>query len=1171
MKPTFAYLPLVGGLFVLTLSACVLAPALRAGDAAPAASSLRVAAAGERPVAPCRGLTYTPEGIETVRETARDSTRGQLLAAEIFENAQPWLAMSDEEIRALVPTADSVLAVGYAGDPKTGQSWPSWARSGGMCSLDRPGTVRSPYTGDIYGAAGPGEEYYDAGDGWVRPSDQKRFYFKGVWNSWIIDQMHDAVDTLSLAYMLSGDPAVADRALLILDELATLVAQRSPEQGAIDGFSYGKENKNFLCYSGNHANSRTLNTVFALDLLGNVSRASQSAGDGSGRTVFEKIRDQYFDVYELNYKETRHTLYNHTTILYANELAQGVLFGNPEMIREGIDVLVVWLEQTLNRDGQYYENAGGYERVGVNYAATLMLPLSNYDPSNYPDPQLYPKPEDYPFALKFGNDPSWYSAAFLMKYRMMASGRMIAFGDMWEDRLVLPGEVREWDPRLWCSFARLLYWQTDNEEWKEQISERYWSLPEEVRSEPTLGNVYEMGMSQWIEPERPHEEPEMKDSLLQDSSDLLPAKMIALVRSGEGEDHRAAFLSGSVHYSHGHDDQLGLILYAKGMNLTGIYGYPAAGSPAHRGWAIKPASHWTLVVNEDLPAPDYPAKNAPPASLQGWVTKDMGLSAQLVEMSNPYLWQDRIAPDMSEYRRLLWMVDVSDEEFYYLDFFRAEGGRTHDYFWTGQWLDQASPGEGFAVDGIEPEEIPGVWSLAGLNPRYRDADFNVPGRSWGERLDPGKRGTIRPIGIPGEAINIDSAWNPPPQNGYGFIYDVKEDVTDDNWSASWDLIDGRNTMRLTFVNNEEQEAIVARNPAAEVDRYHSMVVARRSGAEPLKSQFAALVEVAEDGQWPVLEAERIELDPAAGMGVRLTLDNGCTDTLLAGQSERSKLDDGEVRLVGARGFVRTGPDGDVREMLLHEGTFLEAGAFRLTFPEPNWRAKVIEVIPDDRHNRVVLDDSLPTGRILAGQPVMFSGDKGRAGPATLQDVTYMIEAVSASPKGSVLDFGSQRMVSSTVVVDTIEADGAVTSTWPNEILGGRYRDTGYYTGRKVAAAGDRSRSTVVESYPNRKKFYPHEGGLFKSGEKLEFYLVQDGDQARIPHVATLKQMGEGQWRLSSNAAVGIRIPVAQKAVLYASAGGTERKLAASANGFVECVVPVDWTVDGNMVLDLRPE
>ncbi len=1140
-------------LSVMTLAAAVGVLCAAVSSAPAADEALRVASPDERPVRPYRGLTYTAAGIREVRAVARDTPRGRILAAEVFASVGPWLALSDEAMRALVPAPDATLASGVAGDPKTNQSWPPAGRGEDMCSLDRPGTVRSPHTGDVYGDAPAGAPFHDSGDGWVRPADGRRFYFRGIWNSWIIGQLHAAVDNLALAFMLTGDERTAERGLLILDELATLKARRGEDPGLIDGASYGGANKHALGYSGNNANRRMFDTALSVDLLAGSTAARRPSRGAPGLSILDNLRENYFGIYERSYKENRQTLYNHTTALFSNQIAQAVLFGRPADLAEGIEVIAVWLEQCLTRDGQYYENAGGYERVGVDYAATMMLPLENYRPQNYDNPPDYPDPAAYPFGLRFGNDPRWYSAAFLMKYRMMASGRMIAFGDMWEDRLAIPGQTREWDPRLWCSFARLLYRQTDNPAWKEEIARRYWSLPEAVRNEAVLATVAGLGMSQWLEPARPAVPLPETASLLQTDSDLIPGKMIAIMRSGQGNDHRALFLSGSVHYSHGHDDQMAFILYAKGMCLTGTYGYPSAGSPTHRGWAIKPASHWSLVVNEDLPAPRYPAKNAPPASLQAWVPRLNGGACQLVEMSNPFLWQDRIAPDMTEYRRLLWMVDVSDEDFYVVDFFRATGGRTHDYLWTGQWLDQPNPAAGFAVQGIAPEPVPRAWTLAGLNRRWREAAFNAPGRSWAELLENGKTGMIRAEGIPSDVPTDSRDWNPPPENGYGFIYDLRRQTTAANWSATWDLVDGRHTMRLTMVNNEDQDAMTARNPASEAERFHSMVIARRNGPAPLRSRFAALVEAAPSGRWPVREAERLAVPPEAGMGVRMALRNGSSDVLLAGATPASAVAAGDVRLTGARAFVRRDAAGAVAEMVLHEGTALSVGGVALAFDEPAWSATVVEVIPSDTDNQVVVDRPLPWTARLQGRPVVFAGVPGRPGPAYLQDESYRLEQAVPEGRGARLHVGSQRIVAARVLVEAIEADGGVTSTWPNEVRGGRFADTGLFTGRRVAVSGEPGRATGVAAYPSRRTFQPVEKGLFKPGDRLEFHMIQTGDRARLPHLASLRRTGADSWELWATGEVTVRLPARDGQALQTADGAA---LATAAGGQVACRVAI---------------
>src|SRR5690606_20765850 len=193
------------------------------------------------------------EGIERVREVARSTSRGQAMAAAVFETAEQWLAFSPAEIEALVPSPDSVFAMGYSGDPKTGNPWPAHARGDEMCRLDRPGEVRSPDTGDVYGIQQPGEEFYDDGGGWRRPNDGQVFYFVGIWNAWLVDRMLSSIDDMALAYMLSGDERVAERALQMLDALATLRANRPADRGPVDWptpYEQRREDYGFLVFAG---------------------------------------------------------------------------------------------------------------------------------------------------------------------------------------------------------------------------------------------------------------------------------------------------------------------------------------------------------------------------------------------------------------------------------------------------------------------------------------------------------------------------------------------------------------------------------------------------------------------------------------------------------------------------------------------------------------------------------------------------------------------------------------------------------------------------------------------------------------------------------------------------------------------------------------------------------
>ena len=207
---------------------------------------------------------------------------------------------------------------------------------------------------------------------------------------------------------------------------------------------------------------------------------------------------------------------------------------------------------------------------------------------------------------------------------------------------------------------------------------------------------------------------------------------------------------------------------------------------------------------------------------------------------------------------------------------------------------------------------------------------------------------------------------------------------------------------------------------------------------------------------------------------------------------------------------------------------------------------------------------------MEGQPAIFSNPLNAPLPVCLQDETYMIEEVSSDGAGSKLHFGAQRLVASRVVVDSIAGDGAVQTTWPNEILGGRYYDTGYFTGRKVVVSDDPARETRVASYPDRKIFYPVDQGVFLPGDSLEFRAVRVGDRVRIPAEATLKEVEPGRWNLNANTGVTLQLPAAPGDSLFLIHSDHYERMAETTGTQVSSFIPVESLGTGSVQIVVAP-
>ena len=155
---------------------------------------------------------------------------------------------------------------------------------------------------------------------------------------------------------------------------------------------------------------------------------------------------------------------------------------------------------------------------------------------------------------------------------------------------------------------------------------------------------------------------------------------LAILRSGEGDNRRAAWLDYDSDGRHSHHDGLNLGLFAKGLDLMPDFGYPPVqyggwSSPRAR-WYTSTAAHNTVLVDG----------------------KDQGASA-----GESTLWADgrhlhavRAACEkvygIQRYERTVAVVDVSEKDCYLVDVFRVAGGKEHIKFIHSQFATVTTSG-----------------------------------------------------------------------------------------------------------------------------------------------------------------------------------------------------------------------------------------------------------------------------------------------------------------------------------------------------------------------------------------------------------------------------------------------------------------------------------------------
>ena len=152
---------------------------------------------------------------------------------------------------------------------------------------------------------------------------------------------------------------------------------------------------------------------------------------------------------------------------------------------------------------------------------------------------------------------------------------------------------------------------------------------------------------------------------------------LALLRSGQKEHERTAWMSYDSGGLHGHYNGMNLGLFGKGMDLISDLGYPPVqfgggwNSP-HVKWYFSTASHNTVVVDgKDQKSDwDYFVKTCANTTL--WAD---GETFHAMRFSGPNLIEDG-----KQYERGIYLVDVSDSDFFLLDIFRVIGGQEHIKF-----------------------------------------------------------------------------------------------------------------------------------------------------------------------------------------------------------------------------------------------------------------------------------------------------------------------------------------------------------------------------------------------------------------------------------------------------------------------------------------------------------
>jgi len=648
-------------------------------------------------------------------ERAKANLRGQAWArrvgARLLAAADTWLALSDTQLRAVLPLK-AALFDNQAVCPQCG----------GLCAveLSRPGKVLCRRCRKEW----PDADHPDDGRGWRNPKTGTVTYFVGLYNSVAVDRVTDGVQDLADAYVLTADERYAHAASVLLDGLAAIYPTCDKGPVWYPGVG-GRLNRPF------YQTARTLIYYAAVYDQTYASPAwdqpSCASGAGSRRANYEQnlLRNGAEYCFQQVVKQPTPGLHNGNCDYLQGALAVGRVLG----IACYVDYVLTsnlsitnFIENTIDRDGQYFETSLAYSRHAVDLFAHHAEMLLNYRSPRYPQGvNLYEHPKLRLNYLRAESDVD-------------CSGHQPALGDSGPDLLVIrPDNHEGLRGRVYDRLEMVLARTADAQE-RRRLQQRLWQLADG----DVAGCRERSPNARWLLFHADALPAAVADELRPAacaSTLLAGARGMAVLRSTAQAGNQCAVLRWGPTLNHGSADELNVNLFALGREISYDQGY---GWAHHRiGWAHSTVAHNVVVVDEKN---QLRGADGAGGSLEHYARSP---HVQVVAADDPLAYAGQ---GVDRYRRLLALVDTGRGSSYLLDVFDVRGGTQHD-------LSQHFAGRLTGHEGVSFGPVQTTGSLAG--PQYE----------WGKLVQPSGwiKGQKQPF-----------YWNAPPENGYGFLYDVQQ-------------------------------------------------------------------------------------------------------------------------------------------------------------------------------------------------------------------------------------------------------------------------------------------------------------------------------------------------------------------------------------------------------------
>jgi hypothetical protein len=1037
-------------------------------------------------------LFVNPQEIEDAKTLSQNEEWARTLKENYIRVADQWAARDYDFIKDVIPPRNSlfVYGLGLNLDPvqKKRMTWRGWSDPRHVEGAD----------GAIY----PDATHPDDGNGWADPQTGETFYFIAFANGMTIKQLEQKdLPALVNAYLLTGNETYAQRALWILDAIATIYP--AANQGPIDypGNKPDRPGGGRLERPYYQAARALVRYAYFYEALAGSTHAAQKSPSNPQFSMRQNIELNLL-MNGANYclqmtkagEGASYELNNGNIDYNRGPLAVGALLGIPEWVDWALNGPLGFryaVTNSIDINGRYFETGASY----AQHTRELLLSTS----------ELLKRMRlpQYPQGFNAYNDKRFALFALDFFTQIQAAGRLPLFGDAGPDRAVL-SEGRPFDKGTLLA-AQQFYRYSDEPEIRAHAlktgAQMRQNLPENYR--PSEEELFQ----------KPHWEAEIKKiqaaldaGSTPDAATLFFDYGTLIFRSGEGNHQRAALMRFGPTLNHGQADELNLQFYAKGREFSFDPGY--YNTHLRFGFTSSTVAHNLLVVNRR----NQLREPSPGGDLQTWTS---GHVLQSAAVNDPQAYSDQ---NVELYKRRVAFLDISENDSVIIDNFWARGGREYDYSLHG-----LSKGK------LEIAPSPHITLQEKRNGSVLDAATDYSSE-------------MNANGVVAQFAK-EPFYFAPPGDGYGWLSKPTFYKMNGPALLQWSASDDTNHKLFAWhLAPQNAQLITAQSPTPPGVMDVTYALSRTSAPEKETVRFTSVI-LPTAGENKLASVE--QLVPQSGAaniaGLRLRTAPGVLPTAqehlyFAAEKSATATFENDVSFAGEEGFLSFDENQKVLAASLTGAGEIRAKDFTFTVaPRFSGPLKVLKI--KNQPLQILVNAPHEQTQFLAGSIVRLTK------PSLARPFSLRVLGSKADGENSWLTLDASSNIHAVGAVKSFDAQANIITTeapFPRArpyLFGYDYKTgksgisnsqesyNGTYNGFHVVDAGNAAQSAVIKNLQARRTEIVLQGDAkthWKPGDAFEIQLYAIGDTLEIPVWNQAKRDANGAWQIVGTGAASIK-------------------------------------------------